>query len=64
MIEAYVTHDESNGATYVGIQKGTDAVARSVEITGALVFVDLDKDGYVIGIEILGIGWPIATEEP
>lgn len=64
MIEAEITQDEDTDAIYIALQKGTDVVARTVEVVWADVLVDLDKDGFVIGIEILGIRQPLAMDGP
>lgn len=64
MTEAQVTHSREEHATYISLDKGTDAVARTVQIEFASVYVDLDREGSVIGIEVLGIYFPMASVGP
>jgi uncharacterized protein YuzE len=64
MSPAEIVHDQENHATYISLQEGTDVVARTVEIEFAKVFVDLDREDSVVGIEILGVYFPMATVGP
>lgn len=61
---ASYTYDPQAGATYVYLDDPTSpgGVARTVEVD-ATVNLDLDADGRVIGIEILG-AWPGASAAP
>lgn len=56
--DARYTHDVEVGATYVYLKHPIPdgGVARTVELK-SMVNLDLDEDGRVIGIEIIG-AWP------
>lgn len=64
MTEAQVSHSQEEHATYISLDLGTDVVARTVQIEFASVYVDLDREDSVIGIEILGIYFPMAWRGP
>jgi uncharacterized protein YuzE len=48
-----ITIDETAGAVYMKVRDGK--VAESVEVTDADAYVDLDADGYVLGVEFLSL---------
>lgn len=64
MTEAEITQDIDTNAIYISLQVGTHVVARTLTVHRSEVFIDLDKDDNVIGIEILGIGQPLAMDGP
>ncbi|MER7503538.1 DUF2283 domain-containing protein [Nonomuraea pusilla] len=57
------TYDAEAGAAYVYLRGPIvdGGVAETVEVEGAMVNLDLDEDGRVIGIEIIG-RWPDVCE--
>lgn len=63
MREAHITQDEDSDAVYISFQDGNrDRVAKSFVIEHPEIMLDLDEDGHVIGIELLGIHHPLVIE--
>ncbi|MEV0382375.1 DUF2283 domain-containing protein [Nonomuraea sp. NPDC050643] len=58
------TYDPETGAAYVYLNGDIPAggVAKTLSIEDAMVNLDLDADGKVIGVEIITGSWPKAPE--
>lgn len=59
-MRATVLFDNDSDGVYINLENGRDNIARSPQIENAMVFVDLDEDGVLVGIEIIGIADPYA----
>lgn len=55
MIKAHITFEEGNNAVYISLEREDPPSVRTIEVPNPMVFVDIDENNEVVGIEILGI---------